>query len=71
MQSKNYERAQTIVQLDKYNATKTEFYADLAELVKQYYSAEGITAEAYYDDGLKVVITLSVKKVKQIKRVLA
>ena len=71
MQSKNYERAQQIVISDKYNAVKTDFNEDLAALAKRYFEVDGIKSEAYFDDTLKITVTLSVKKVKQIRRVLA
>lgn len=70
MQSNNFERALTMVLMDKYNMSKNEFNAALAELAKRYYEVDGIKSEAYCDDNLQIVITLSVKKVKQIKRVL-
>lgn len=71
MQSKNYERAQRIVLSDKYEAVSGDFNADLAALAKRYFEVDGIKSETYFDDTLQIVVTLSVKKVKQIKRVLA
>lgn len=71
MQSKNYDRAQRIVTSDKYQAVRPEFHAELAALAKRYFEVEGITSEAFFDDDMQIVITLSVKKVKQIKRILA
>lgn len=71
MQSKNYERAQRIVLSDKYEAVSGDFNADLAVLAKRYFEVDCIKSETYFDDTLQIVITLSVKKVKQIKRVLA
>lgn len=71
MQSKNYERAQRMVLFDKYDAVKEEFHADMAALAKRYFEMDGIKAEVYFDETMQIVVTFSVKKVKQIKRVLA
>lgn len=71
MQSKNYERAQSMVLLDKYNVTKNDFNEEMTKLIKRYYEADGIKVETFYDDNLQIVLTISVKKVKQYKRVLA
>lgn len=71
MHSKNYERAQSIVLIDKYNMSKNEFNEDLTKLVKRYFEVDGIKAETFYSDNLQIVLTISVKKVKQYKRVLA
>lgn len=71
MQSNNYERMRRIVLSDKYNAVSEGFNADLAALAKRYFEVDGIKSEIYFDADLQVVITLSVKRVKEIKRVLA
>ena len=71
MQSKNYERAQSMLLIDKYNMTKNDFNADLTALAKRYFEVDGITSETIYGDNLQIVLTISVKKVKQYKRVLA
>lgn len=71
MQSKNYERARAMVLSDKYNAVRPEFCEELATLAKRYFEVDGITTETYFDGTLQIVLTMSVKKVKQIKRVLA
>lgn len=70
MYSKNYKRAQTMVLADKYNLSKSEFYAELAELANRYFEVNAIVSDAYDCNGLQIAITLSVKKVKDLKRVL-
>lgn len=71
MQSKAYLRAQRMVQTDKYEAVRAEFNSDLAALAKRYFEVDSIKSEAFFDDNLQIVLTVSVKKVKEHKRVLA
>ena len=71
MASKNYNRAQTMVMLDKYNMAKNQFHADMTDLAKRYFEVDSIVEETYASNGLQIVLTVSVKKVKDLKRVLA
>ena len=68
MVSKSYERAQRMVLSDKYNAVSESFQADVAQLVKRYFEADVIKVDTYCDGTLQVVFTVSVKRVKLIKR---
>lgn len=68
MSSKNYDRAQAMVLLDKYGLTRDRFHEELASLAKRYFDVECISVDAYYDNALQISVNLSVKKVKNVKR---
>lgn len=68
MSSVSYKRAQAMVLSDKYNMTQTQFFAEFAQLANRYFEVGSISSDVYSDGELKVVITLSVKKVKEVKR---
>ncbi len=65
MNSKEYKRAQSMVLMDKYNLARTEFFKQLAELASRHFEYDGMTVDTYNGENLNVVITISVKKVKQ------
>ncbi len=67
MSSISYKRAQAMVLADKYNVMQPQFFADFAQLANRYFEVGAISSDVYSDGELKVVITLSVKKVKEVK----
>lgn len=64
MQSQNYKRAQAMVLSDKFNMAKSQFFEEFSALANRYFVVGALRSEAYSDEDLQVVITLSVKKVK-------
>lgn len=71
MSSQNYKRAQTMLLADKYNLSKSQFYVELTELAKRYFEVDAMSADVFDCGELQIVVTLSVKKVKEYKKVLA
>ena len=71
MSSQNYQRAQSMLLADKYNLTKSQFYAELAELANRYFEMGAISTDILDCGELQIVVTLSIKKVKECKRILA
>lgn len=69
MPSKNYNRAQAMVLLDKYNMSRNQFHEELTVLAKRYFEVDGISVDAYCDGKLQIYVNLSVKKVKNVQRV--
>ena len=63
-QSQVYERAQAMVLADKFNYSKTEFFAELAKLVSRYMEYDGLTVDVGKGAHANMVITVSVKKIK-------
>lgn len=61
----DYKRAQAMVLSDKYNMSRTDFFKQLAELASKHFEYDGMTVDMYSGDNLNVVVTISVKKVKQ------
>lgn len=68
MQSQNYKRAQAMVLSDKYNMAKTQFFEEFSAMANRYFVVDSLQSETYSDEDLQVVITLSIKKVKQARR---
>lgn len=68
MQSQNYKRAQAMVLSDKYNMAKSQFFEEFSTLANRYFVVDSLQNETYSDEDLQVVITLSIKKVKQVRR---
>ena len=63
-QSQLYERAQSMVLLDKFNYRQKEFFAELSNLVARYMEYDGLTVEVERGANANMLITISVKKVK-------
>lgn len=66
--SQNYDRARTMVLMDKYNGASKDFSAELMSLAKRYFVVDCMRTDAYCDDNLQIVITLAVKKVLETRR---
>lgn len=66
--SQNYDRARTMVLMDKYNGASSDFYAEFTTLAKRYFIVDAIRSDAYCDGDLQINITLAVKKVKDNRR---
>lgn len=64
MSSVSFKRAQAMTMRDRYNSAQSQFNSDLAVLIKRYFETESIVSDAYVDDTLKIVISVSVKRVK-------
>lgn len=60
-----------MVTMDKYNVSQNEFFQDLTSLAKRYFELDGIQAETFFDEKLQITLTITVKKAKDVKRVLA
>lgn len=63
-QSQVFERAQSMVLLDKFNYRQTEFFAELNKLVARYMEFDGLTVEVERGSHANMLITVSVKKIK-------
>lgn len=60
-QSRVYNRAEAMVQMDKFNFGKSEFFDELQKMVCRYYDCDGITVQTTRGKDNHLVITLSVK----------
>ena len=68
MSSLSYDRAKAMVLADKYNSVKEQFNSDLAALVNRYFVVDSIVSDVIDCDQLQIAVTLSVKKVKELKQ---